>query len=47
MENAIAKKREMSVFSAYVFTRNIGEVFGFFVLPVATVLSLGTKLCSS
>ena len=47
VENASAKKRDISVSSSvYVFIRNAGEVFGFFVSPLATVLSLGTELCS-
>lgn len=45
VENAIANERETSV-AAYVFIRNVGEVFRFFVMPLAMVLSPGTEFCS-
>lgn len=46
VENTIANKREISVSSVCVFIRDVGDVFTFFALPLATVLSLGIKLCS-
>lgn len=46
VENAVANKKEISVSSVYVFIRNVDQLFVFFVLPLATILSLGTELCS-